>query len=383
MPTALENFKANAVHSLRYITQNGEATKDLENVKIENPIGFTQVPVGIAGPLDIHGQYQKQRAIMAPLATLEATLVASCSRGCKLLQACGGIKAAVLGEGMSRAPVFRFRTVDDAVEFHRQIPKDLEQLQRSAHSTSRFVQLVNIQPNVIGTDVHVKFIYTSGDAAGQNMTTIATQAACMDLLNWRQNLKPKVMGFYICGQMSSDKKMSWGNVQQPRGTQVITWATITNTACEKILKCNTADLSRDLAIMREGMIRNGGMGTSVNTANIISAMFLACGQDSASVLESGWCQLTQNYDLKTGDLTVSMFFPSMVVGTVGGGTSLPTQKEALQIIGCYGPGKKYALAETIAAFCMALDLSTTGAGTTNTFSQSHERLARGSRTSKI
>ncbi|KAF3928499.1 hypothetical protein ABW20_dc0108848 [Dactylellina cionopaga] len=383
MSAAFESFKRSYPRSLENITQGGAAAKDLVGIKIENAIGFTQVPVGTAGPLDIHGHYQKQKAIMAPLATLEATLVASCSRGCKVLQACGGVKAAALSEGMSRAPVFRFSTIEDAVEFYQQVPLHLNQLRESAQRTGRFVQLVSITPHVVGTDVHVKFIYTCGDAAGQNMVTIATQKACMDLLQSRKDLEPKIVGFYICGQMASDKKMSWGNVQEPRGVQVLVWATITNAVCERILKCNTADLSRDLAIMREGMIRNGGMGTSINTANIIAAMFLACGQDSASVLEAGWAQLTHQLDNKTGDLTLSMFFPSMVVGTVGGGTGHATQREALEMIDCFGPGKKMALAETIAAFCLALDLSTASAGTTNTFSDSHQRMARGGRGSKI
>ncbi|KAF3917240.1 hypothetical protein AA313_de0200170 [Arthrobotrys entomopaga] len=385
MSAAFQDFIKTSAHSWEHITQNGAVAKKLKGIKIENAIGFVQVPIGVAGPLDVQGLYQKQKCLMAPLATLEATLVASCSRGCKLLQECGGVKAAALKEGMSRAPVFRFSTMDDAVEFYRQIPGYFEQIKKSAESTSRFVRLISITPHVIGTDVHVKFVYTSGDAAGQNGTTIATQKACMDLLQNRKDVDvvPNTTGFYICGQMSSDKKMSWGNVQEPRRVQVVAWATITNVACKKILRCNTADLSRDLGIMREGMIRNGGMGTSVNTANIIAAMFLACGQDSASVLEAGWAQLIHSLDPKTQDLTVSMFFPSMLVGTVGGGTDYPTQKEALEMIGCYGPGKKLALAETIAAFCLALDLSTTSAGTTNTFSDSHQRLARGDRCSRL
>ncbi|KAJ6259819.1 3-hydroxy-3-methylglutaryl-coenzyme A reductase [Drechslerella dactyloides] len=383
MSASFRDFKNNSLHSLGNITQNGAAAKQLEGIKIENAIGFAQVPIGIAGPLDIHGLYQQQKGVMAPLATLEATLVASCSRGCKVLQACGGVHAAALSEGMSRAPVFRFSTIRDAVEFYRQIPAHFEELQESAHSSSRFVRLVSVTPHVVGADVHVKFVYTSGDAAGQNMTTIATQKACMDLLESRKDLEPKIIGFFICGQMSSDKKMSWGNVREPRGVQVLAWATITNEACQRILRCNTADLSRDFASMREGMIRNGGMGTSVNTANVISAMFLACGQDSASVLESGWVQLTHEHDPKTQDLTLSMFFPSLVVGTTGGGTGYATQREALELIDCYGPGKKFALAETIAAFCLALDVSTTSAGTTNTFSDSHKRMARADKMSKI
>lgn len=131
------------------------------------------------------------------------------------------------------------------------------------------------------------------------------------------------------------------------------------------------------------MIRNGGLGNSVNTANIMAAMFIACGQDAASVLEGGWSHLIHELNPETHDLTMSLFFPSMLVGSFGGGTGYGTQKEALEMIGCYGEGKKFALAETIASFCLALDLSTISAIATDSFAQSHQRLARDNRMAKL
>ncbi|KAK1978096.1 hydroxymethylglutaryl-CoA reductase [Colletotrichum cereale] len=349
----------------------------LEGIKVENLVGFTKVPLGIAGPLRIDGQYQ-QNTVFAPLATTEAALIASCSRGCKALQACGGVRTAVLGHGISRAPAFHFANVGDAVRFHSAV-RDGEfddAWKASAESTSRFAKLLRLTPHVIGKNVHVKFFYTSGDAAGQNMTTIATHKALGDFMKSPVATNYRVVGFQVEAQISSDKKMSWGNVFEPRGVQAVAWATLTNEVCKRVLGLTTADMDKTLSISREGSIRNGFMGNNVNTANILAAMFLACGQDVASLVEAGWSQLTHEYDPATGDMSLSLFFPSLTVGTMGGGTGLETQKHCLDLIHCSGAGKKFALAETIAAFALALDLSTVGAIGNDSFAQSHERLAR-------
>lgn len=134
-----------------------------------------------------------------------------------------------------------------------------------------------------------------------------------------------------------------------------------------------------MSIFQDGMIRNGGVGNSINPANIMAAMFIACGQDTASVLEGGYAHIIHELNPENQDLTLSLFFPSLPVGSIGGGTSYGTQKEALEMIECYGAGRKFALAETIAAFCLALDLSTISAIATDTFAQSHQRFARESK----
>jgi NADP-dependent 3-hydroxy-3-methylglutaryl-CoA reductase len=364
---------------LKLISNNIEETTD---VRIENCVGFTQVPLGLAGPLQINGQFQ-QRTVYAPLATVEPTLVASCSRGCKAFQASGGVQAAVLSEGMSRAPVFAFRSVDKAVLFYHSIPKLEARFRASGESTSKYARLVKATPQIIGSTVHVKFQYTCGDAGGQNMVTIATQRACQDLLASPDADRLGIVDFQVEGQLASDKKLSWGNVQEPRGVEVLAWASISDEVCRVILGCSTTRLQQVISMFQEGGTRNGQMGQNINTANILAAMFIACGQDAASVLESGWSHLTAELNPTSHDLTLSLYFPSMLVGTVGGGTDYPTQKEALELIGCYGAGRKWALAETVAAFALALDVSTVSAIADNTFAASHERLARGEKTSKL
>lgn len=346
-------------------------------IKIENFVGFVKVPVGLAGPLRIREAEETDDDFFAPLATVEPTLVASCSRGCKALNQCGGVRFHVLDEGMSRAPVFFFSSPEEAVIFAKHLPGLLRRFADDAEETSRYARLQKLTPHIIGCNVHVKFDYSCGDAVGQNMVTIATQQACDRFLQTDTAKELGVRDFVIEGEMASDKKASWGNVKEPRGLQVIAWANLSNTACEKVLGCSTERLYTVLMTMKEGQVRNGQWGSNVNTANITAAMFIACGQDAGSVAEASWSHLTLDYDWKAKDLKLSLFFPSLPVGIVGGGTSYTAQKASLDLLKCREPGKKRRLAGLVAAFALALDVSTAAALANGTFTQSHERLARG------
>ncbi|PVH80710.1 substrate-binding domain of hmg-CoA reductase [Cadophora sp. DSE1049] len=345
------------------------------NIKIENFVGFTSVPVGLAGPLTLNGTYQTRKTLYAPLATVEPTVVAACSRGCKIFSACGGISTSALEEGVSRAPVFAFSTIPQALAFYRLVPSLLGKFKLVAEKTSHHAQLLSVVPRIIGSSVHVKFTYTCGDAAGQNMVTLGTHAACVALMD--EDQPDGMIDFQLDGNMSSDKKLSWGSVHEPRGVSVLAWGTITNIVSEKMLGCSTRKFKSVLSRIEAGGVRNGNMGQCLNPSNIVSAMFIAWGQDVGSVLESGFSHLTAEYNEETEDLTLSLLFPSLLVGSVGGGTGYATQKEALELIGCHGEGKKWALAETIAAFALALELSTLSALATDTFAASHKDLARG------
>ncbi|KAH7377144.1 hydroxymethylglutaryl-CoA reductase [Plectosphaerella cucumerina] len=179
---------------------------DLKNIRIENCIGFSKVPLGIAGPLRINST-RGSSSIYAPLATYEPTIIASCSRGCKAFNASGGVHFEVLGDGMSRAPVFTFKDPGHAVVFSREIPTLREKISTWAESTSRHVRLQDMRPTVIGSQVHVLYTYTCDDAAGQNMVTKATQHAC-DMLRRHYGDTFSIQGFFVEGQMASDKKPS-------------------------------------------------------------------------------------------------------------------------------------------------------------------------------
>jgi NADP-dependent 3-hydroxy-3-methylglutaryl-CoA reductase len=346
-------------------------------IDIENFAGFVKVPVGLAGPLRIRDAAQTDDDFFAPLATVEATLVASCSRGCKALDRCSGVRFRVLDERMSRAPIFFFSTQEQAVQFHAYVPKLEEQFAADAESTSRYARLQRLTPHIIGSSVHVKFDYFCGDAAGQNMVTIATQKACDRFMGTDTAKELGVRDFVIEGEMASDKKASWGNAKQPRGVQVLAWGELSNDVCEEVLGCSAERLHAVWMSMREGQVRNGQFGSNVNTANVVAAMFIACGQDAASVAEASWSHLTMEYDRKTKHLELSLFFPSLPVGTVGGGTKYTAQNASLKLLRCQGPGSKRRLAGLVAAFALALDVSTCAAIASGTFTASHQRFARG------
>jgi NADP-dependent 3-hydroxy-3-methylglutaryl-CoA reductase len=372
------SWRANKVDAiLPIVSQAYSELAESPKIKIENFVGFIKVPVGLAGPLRIRGVEETDDDFFAPLATVEPTLVASCSRGCKALNQCGGVQFHILNESMSRAPVFFFSSPEEAVLFAKRLPSLLRRFADDAEETSRYARLQKLTPHIIGCNVHVKFDYSCGDAVGQNMVTIATQQACDRFLGTETAKELGVKDFIIEGEMASDKKASWGNVKEPRGLQVIAWASLSNNACEKVLGCSTERLYTVLMTMKEGQVRNGQWGSNVNTANIIAAMFIACGQDAGSVAESSWSHLTLGYDWMAKDLKLSLFLPSLPVGTVGGGTSYTTQKASLDLLKCHGPGMKRRLAGLIAAFALALDVSTAAALANGTFTQSHERLARG------
>ncbi|KAF2221485.1 hydroxymethylglutaryl-CoA reductase [Elsinoe ampelina] len=351
-----------------------KAPQPLEQIKIENPIGFAQIPIGLAGPLTITGKSQ-QGTFFAPLATTEATLIASCSRGCKAFQSKGGIRAAALKEGMLRAPVFRFNTIDDAVSFAAVVPQYADFFRQAAERTTRFGKLISIRPNIIHKEVHIRFSYTCGDAGGQNMSTIATHAACMSFLK-KYASTHNIIDFVLEGQMAGDKKLAIMNVDDPRGVSVMAWGSIPDVVCQKVLGTTAARIHKTLTSARAGATRVGMIGDTVNASNIVAAMFIACGQDAGSVFEAGWAQVISSIDEDTGDLTMSIYLPNLPVASIGGGTTYSTQLEALGMLNCAGKDKKWALAETIAAFALALDISTASAMTNDTFSNSHQKIAR-------
>ncbi|KAL8918580.1 MAG: hypothetical protein Q9208_007263 [Pyrenodesmia sp. 3 TL-2023] len=374
-PTARTVSKfAQITKYLKEITRHGDETK---GIRVENLIGFAHVPLGLAGPLDIHGHYQKG-SIVAPMATVEATVVAGTARGCKAFQASGGVKAFAMDEGMGRAPVFFFPSVDDAVAFYKRVPSLRAQLQKDAEATSRYARLIRLTPHLMGTTVHVHFEYETGAAAGQNMTEIATTTATRKLLQSDLGKELKIIRVNPEGNMTADKcGVAAKAVRHPRGVQVMVWGKVSRQACEQNLRCHPAVLAEAFREAHKGDIRNSMEGSSVNVANAMAAIFIATGQDVACLVESCWAHLIVDYDESISPgISFSMFFPSVVVGSVGGGTVYPTQKEGLNMIGCAGPGRKWALAETIAAFVMVADVSTGAAVASNTKTSGHLKMAR-------
>ncbi|KAI2831741.1 hypothetical protein CBS147321_6319 [Aspergillus niger] len=350
---------------------------DASKVHIENPIGCVQVPVGLAGPLRVwetSAAGEECEEVYAPLATTEAALVASCCRGCKAFNRSGGIHIVALYDAMAKQGI---PPIHPSTYQGEQVPAFHSEFKRLAESTSRRIQFLSVTPTVMGSATHLRFNYRCGDAAGQNMATIATHQACHGLLldtPLREELK--IRSFQFEGGMSAEKRASWSHTKEPHGVESLAWGVITNEVAEELLGCSTETIYQGFSRAQNAAVRQGGYGFAGNPMNIVTAIFIATGQDVASIAESCWAQLTPEYNYETKVLTLSLYIPSLPVGVVGGGTHLGPQREALDIMKCSGPGKKRRLAALMTAFALALDLSTIAAMANDTFSQAHARLRR-------
>ncbi|CAI1990215.1 Panthothenate synthetase [Serratia fonticola] len=360
--------------SLDKVAQNSFDATALSN-NIEGFIGSVEVPVGIGGPLQINGLHA-QGLFYAPFATTEGALIASISRGATAITRSGGATARVLGQRMMRVPHFEFLSVTEALEFSHWVVNYLDELRSEISSHSRYAQLVALTPQIIGRSVHLHFIYETGAAAGQNMTTTCTWHVCrwiQEKLATTTDLKPH--HFMIDGNLSSDKKVSYQSLIHGRGTRVIAEVYLSARVCQSILRVTPVQLVNAYHRAVEGAIAAGMVGVNINVANVIAALFTALGQDIACIHESSVAHLRMELS-DEGALYCSITLPSLVIGTVGGGTYLPHQRECLNMLGCSGPDGTSKLAEIIASYCLALDISTLSAIAADEFAKSHEKLGR-------
>ena len=335
---------------------------------IDSPIGAVQVPVGVAGPLKVSGDSAKG-AYPIFLATTERALVASVNRGCTALNASGGAKVKILKDEMTRAPVFRAKCVADAVKFAEWVKANYATIKAKAEEDSRFTRLKSITPFYVGRNVWLRFAYETGDAAGLNMVTIATQKAC----DWIC-AKQKYAGIVaLSGNLCVDKKASGLNFILGRGKSVVAEAIIPKEAMRKILKCSPEEFA-DVNYRKNllGSILADARGFNAHQANIIAAMFIALGQDAAHVVDGSMGITTAELE-KNGDVYVSVTIPALYVGTVGGGTRVETQRELLNAMKVKSSKE---LAEVVAAAALAGEISLIGALAEGTLAGAHARLGR-------
>lgn len=342
---------------------------------VEAFIGSVEVPVGIAGPLHIKGNHAGG-LYYAPLATSEGALVASATRGATALARSGGVTARVIGQRMMRVPVFSFSSMNNAIFFAEWVQDHLRELALEVRKYSNYANLVEVQAQVFGRTVHVHFIYETGDAAGQNMTTTCTWQACQWILRQIARFEGlTVENFLIEANLSNDKKVTYQTFLKGRGVRVMAEAVLTSEACDRVLKIPARQLVKAYQNFVAGSIAGGMVGININVANIVGAMFAATGQDIACVHESSLAQLHMELT-DEGDVYCTMMLPSLVIGTVGGGTNLAQQRECLELLGCAGPNNAHKLAEIIAGYCLALDISTLSAIAADQFARAHEKLGR-------
>ncbi len=341
---------------------------------IENYIGAVQIPVGIAGPILINGVYANGY-IPVPIATTEGALVSSISRGARVCNLAGGIETQVIEQKMQRVPVFFCKDMQSARNLQRWVQGNIRNITAKAESVSSIARIKHITPEVYGAAMHLNFTYTTGDAAGQNMTTSCTWVACEWIVE--QILDNDSIGFdsyNIDGNMSADKKVSYGSFIKGRGISVQASCFVPGKLFKDKLRTNYKDFARHYHEGEFSAQRVGIVGMNINFANPIAGIFTATGQDIACVHESS----VGIFKVREQDngILFTAYLPSLVIGTVGGGTKLPSQRECLELMNCYGPGKSFRLAEIIAAACLSLDLSTGSAMTSNEFASAHDRYGR-------
>jgi hydroxymethylglutaryl-CoA reductase (NADPH) len=355
--------------SLEHVSQYSFAPSLLPG-NIENFTGVAQVPLGIAGPLRILGEHACGDFYI-PLATTEGTLVASYNRGMRVLTECGGAKATVVKHSMQRSPVFERNDALEARSLGEWIDTRLQQIRQAAESTTSAGKLVEVRTYIVGRLLYLRFNYTTGDAAGQNMVGKATLAACQ----WIEANHPDRPRFILSGNIDTDKKHSQMNTIETRGKRVVAEATVSRDVLQRIMGVDTADLFHVRQISQAGAFMAGSSNNGAHSANGLTGLFIATGQDVANVAESQaaivYAQLLAN-----GDYYWSITIPSLVVATYGGGTGLATQRECLDLLGCYGAGQANKLAEICAATVLAGEISLSSAIVRGDWVSSHDRLGR-------
>jgi hydroxymethylglutaryl-CoA reductase (NADPH) len=338
---------------------------------IENFIGAVRVPIGIAGPLRVRGLFA-QGDYYVPLATTEAALVASYTRGAQTLSDAGGCTSVVINEGVGRSPVFAFRDVVEAGQFIMWVATQIEQLRTAAAATTRHGKLEDVRFTLEGNHVFLLLEYLTGDAAGQNMVTIATEAICRYI---EQNAPLKPQYWYVEGNMSGDKKASTQSFQGVRGKKVVAEASLPAPLVQKRLHCTPRQMVDYYRVSALGGVLSGNIGIQGHYANGLAAIYIACGQDAACVSESavGITRFQENAD---GSLYVAVTLPNLIVGTVGGGTDLPSQRACLELLGLAGEGHAGAFAEVCGALVLAGEISIIAALASGQFTKAHQKLAR-------
>ena len=338
---------------------------------VENFVGVAQVPIGLAGPLLVDGEHAKGE-FLVPLATAEGTLVASYNRGMKLLREAGGVKTTILDDRMQRAPAFVFESAREAREFGTWLGEHFDEIKEAAETTTRSGRLQDVEQYSASRILYTRFNYTTGDAAGQNMTGKATAAAC----SWITSNSPvEIVNFYLESNFATDKKSSQVNMLHTRGKRVVAEATLPAGLVEEQMHASTKRLFRARQVSTLGGFMSGVNNNGAHSANGITAMFIATGQDVANVAESSaafaFAELLEN-----GDYYYSITIPSLIVATYGGGTALATQRECLELLGCYGKGGVMKFAEIVAATVLCGELSLGSAIVAEEWVRAHDLFGR-------
>ncbi len=337
---------------------------------IESFVGVAQVPIGLAGPLKVNGEHA-QGDFYVPLATAEGTLVASYNRGMRLLHEAGGVTTTILDDRMQRAPSFLFPSAREARAFGEWLEEHFSEIKQAAEATTKSGVLIDIEQYSAGRILYTRFNYTTGDAAGQNLTGKATYAAC----KWIVEQNDTIEHYFLESNFATDKKSSQVNMLHTRGKRVVAEATVPNELFHRIMRSDARLMYRARQVSNLGGFMSGVNNNGAHSANGITAMFIATGQDAANVAESSaafvYAELREN-----DDYYFSITIPSLIVATYGGGTGLATQRECLEMLGCYGKDKVRKLTEIVAATVLCGELSLGSAVVAEEWVEAHDLHGR-------
>ena len=335
---------------------------------IESQLGYASLPIGVFGPMRINGTYAKGD-FYVPMATSEGALLASYSRGAHVASVSGGISVSCVADSITRAPAFLFKNMIETMEFMNWLIPQFDKFHDIVSQTTRFGKLLDIQATINCATVFLIFEFSTGDAAGQNMVTISTNAICQWIT---ENMPTKPKHWFLDGNMSSDKKATILSFQKNRGKKVNAEVTVPRRVIERFLHTTPEKMLAFYQTSVKGALQSGGIGVQAHFANALAAVYIACGQDAACVGESaiGMSAMEINDDGST-HMTISL--PSLPVGTVGGGTHLPTAKECLGLLGCVGAGTARKFAEIVAATVLAGEISISGAFSAGHFAMAHSK----------
>jgi len=333
---------------------------------IENLIGVTQIPLGIAGPLQINGDFANG-LFYIPMATTEGSLVDSYTRAMMVCSMAGGIKTKVLKDEMHITPVFLTDNVDKAVEIRAFINDHFDDIKKVAEETTSHGKLLHINTRIFNRELFVKFTFFTGDAMGLNMINISTNFACHYIAEHFNKIK-----FLLRSNLSSDKKASFINIINGYGKRVYAECTLSAAMLKRYFKTDANTITTGYKIANYSQMQNGSVGLNQHFANGLAALFIATGQDVAQIV-NGACGWAISEVTEDNSLLVSATIPNLLIGTVGGGTKVPCQREALDIIGCYGSGKSKKFAEIIAATILAGEISLAAAMVHGDFIMAHQK----------
>jgi hydroxymethylglutaryl-CoA reductase (NADPH) len=341
---------------------------DLMRGNIENPIGVAQVPLGVAGPVLVRGKYA-QGLFYVPMATTEGALIRSYERGCVALTRAGGVDTALLADENQISPSFFFETVAAARDFAEWAPEHLAEMQRAAASTTRHGRLTNLKCYQVGRQVILNLGFETGDAQGMNMIAKAADAIC----RWARE-HYTIEHVLLFSGMCSEKRASGFVIVRGKGKRVTAGALLPHGILKLYLHVSAEQLFGVWQSTVIGHLQAGAIGYNAHYANGLTAIFIATGQDVANVTNAA-CGIT-TFELHPEGLYVSVTLPALTVATVGGGTALPTQREALEIMGCAGSGKARKFAEIVAAAVLGGEISMGAAIASGEFVAAHEQYGR-------